>query len=67
MNNEPGIKTTEAIEVAARLQENIKWLPVMIDDEVYESDIENMEKWIDLLNRYVRQQKEWEEWEARCD
>lgn len=67
MNNEPGIKTTEAIEVAARPQENIKWLPVMIDDEVYESDIENMEKWIDLLNRYVRQQKEWEEWEARCD
>ena len=67
MNNEPEIKTTEAIEVAARLQENIKWLPVMIDDEVYESDIENMEKWIDLLNRYVRQQKEWEEWEARCD
>lgn len=44
MNNEPGIKTTEAIEVAARLQENIKWLPVMIDDEVYKSDIENMEK-----------------------
>ena len=67
MNSEPGIKTTEAIEAAARLQENIKWLPVMIDGEVYESDIENMEKWIDLLNRYVRQQKEWEEWEARCD
>lgn len=63
--NDVGIKTIEAVEAVARLQETVKWLPVMIDDEIYNDDIENMTKQINLLFRYVKQQKEYEEWEAQ--
>ena len=57
MNNDPGIKIMDALETAVRLQETIKWLPVMVDDEVYDSDLEEMTKQIDLLVRFVKQKE----------
>lgn len=63
MNND-GIKIIEALETAVRLQETIKWLPVMVDDEVYDSDLEEMEKQIDLLVRFVKQEQEWSDTDA---
>lgn len=60
MNNDPGIKIMDALETAIRLQETIKWLPVMIDDEIYDSDLEEMAKQIELLVRFVKQEeKDW--------
>lgn len=57
MSNELEIGMSELREVAARLQEKIKFLPVMIEDEVYDDDIRDMEKWADMLYRHIIQQE----------